>query len=108
MAKRTQEEIDRQIAGLKKERASLPERTAFNDPNWKGIDAQIAVLEGKKDADYYKPVTGDVNDEEEDESFDGETFESDEAIDQKYEYERAQEAEDWLWNMRNEDLFDNS
>lgn len=45
---RTQQEIDRQVEGLKKERASLPEYSMFGDPNHAIIDAQIEILRGDK------------------------------------------------------------
>lgn len=42
---RTQEQIKRQVDGLKEERKSLPEI----GNNWKNIDAQIDILTGVKD-----------------------------------------------------------
>lgn len=48
--KRTQQEIDVQVAALKLERATLPERGMFGE-NWKMIDAKVAILEGRFDED---------------------------------------------------------
>lgn len=41
MKKRTQDEVARQIDGLKKQKEALPEYSKFGDPNWEKIDAQI-------------------------------------------------------------------
>lgn len=49
---RTQEEIERQIEGLKKQKESLPEYNFFGDNNWEMIDAQIEILNGA-DIDEY-------------------------------------------------------
>jgi hypothetical protein len=53
MSKRTQEEIDRQIEGLKKMKDTLPEFSHFGDNNWEKIDAQISVLRGHSTPDDY-------------------------------------------------------
>jgi hypothetical protein len=79
MAKRTQEEINRQIEGLLKMKETLPEYSFFNDNNWKQIDTQVEVLKGDLDAD-----------EVEDDDF----------------YSSALDAEDWLNGERDEDLFE--
>ena len=49
--KRTQNEIDVQIAALKLERKSLPERSMFGTNNWSIIDATLDILEGRSDWD---------------------------------------------------------
>ena len=51
MAKRTEQEIAVQIAALKLERATLPERSKFGGENWKMIDAKVAILEDRFDED---------------------------------------------------------
>ncbi len=42
------EDIDKVIAALKKEREDLPEFSMFRDNNWATIDAQVAELEWLK------------------------------------------------------------
>lgn len=49
---RTQEEINRQIEGLKKMKENLPETNFFGDNNWEVIDAQIDILQGGDYEDY--------------------------------------------------------
>jgi hypothetical protein len=88
--KRTPDEIAAQIAGLKKEKERIPEFSSFGDKNWKKIDAQIAVLEGKRKPDFY------YEDESAEEFIDGNND----------VWSAACEAEDWL-NYGREDLFDN-
>ena len=90
MKKRTDEEIARQIDGLKADRERLPEQSMFGDNNWKKIDAMISVLEGKK-----KP-----NDYYEDESAE-EFEEGDNDV-----YFDADRADQWLQGNETEDLFD--
>lgn len=89
MAKRTQQEIDLQIEGLKRERAELPEFSKFGDKNWGKIDAQISVLEDKTDKDEY------WNDESDEEYQDGDND----------VYFAAEEAEMWLNGEKKENLF---
>lgn len=81
MQKKTQDEINHQIDGLKKMKTWLPEHSAFGSNNWGQIDAQLDVLEGSK-------IASDFEDEE-DEIFIA-----------------AQDAEDWLDGIRDEDLFE--
>lgn len=90
MAKRTQDEINRQIEGLKKDRTTIPETSMFGDKNWEKIDAMIAVLEGKKSPNYYYIDES----EEEYEEGDNEVY---------FDAERAAE---WLKGNETEDLFD--
>lgn len=80
MKKRTAKEIKKQIEGLKKMKKTLPEFSFFGDNNWDGIDAQLDVLEGMKEA---------------------EDFEDDDEI-----YSLASQAEEWLNGERDEDLFE--
>lgn len=90
MKKRTTDEINRQIEGLKKERTKLPHFSFFGGDNWMRIDAQISVLEGKGEADdFYVDESS-----EEYEDGDNELF---------FDVERA---EDWLNGTVDEDLFD--
>jgi hypothetical protein len=88
--KRTPEEIARQIAGLKKEKETLPEFSNFGDENWKKTDAMLDVLEGKaKPDDFY------VNENaEEYEDGDNDIFFD------------ADRAEQWLFGNETEDLYD--
>jgi len=50
MAKRTPEEIAEMIEALEEDRKVLPEFSTFGDPNWKIIDAELAVLRTGKRA----------------------------------------------------------
>lgn len=87
---KTQKEIDRQIEGLKKMKTTLPEFSFFGDSNWEKINAQLDVLEGKREPDnFYK-------DEHSEEYEDG-----DNDI-----YFAAVEAQDWLDGQRKDDLFE--
>jgi hypothetical protein len=88
--KRTQDEINRQIEGLKKDRKKLPQFSMFGDKNWEKIDAQISVLEGNGNPDFY---------------YEDETAEEFEEGDNNI-YHAAEEADEWLCGNRNEDLFD--
>lgn len=49
MAQRTKEEIDAEVAKLREMKPKVRSRTAFGDSNWEAIDAQIEVLEGRRD-----------------------------------------------------------
>lgn len=75
---RTQEEINRQVEGLKAEKARLPQFSAFGDNNWENIDTQIAI------------ITGTIR------------FESCEDDDD--DYDAAYDAYEWLTN-NGDDLF---
>lgn len=77
---RSQEEIKRQIEGLKKEKASLPEFNFFNENNWERIDAQLSILDGL------------------------ETYEDYEEAEQRIE-SAAYQAQQWLDGEDDEDLF---
>lgn len=44
--RRTPEEIAEMIEALDEDRKTLPEFSRFGDPNWKIIDAQLAILRG--------------------------------------------------------------
>lgn len=44
----TDEEIDKLIAILRKERAGIPEYSLFGDPSWQMIDAQREICEWAK------------------------------------------------------------
>ncbi len=100
---RTEEEVKRQVEGLQKQRAKLPEFSGFGNPNWRAIDAQILIVQGKKDAEDYDPsldVMGDPIEDDEDFRDDAERSADD------HVYQAAQEADDWYWKEREEDLFD--
>lgn len=45
---KTDEDLDKLIAVLKAERENIPEYSAFGDPNWRIIDAQIEICEWAK------------------------------------------------------------
>ena len=85
----TKEQIDLQIAGLKKEKESLPQFSNLNTDNWGTIDAQLDVLEGLKEPDDF------YIDETAEEFEDG-----DNDI-----YFAAQRAADWLTGDETESLF---
>jgi hypothetical protein len=88
--KRTEEEIKRQIDGLKKMKETLPEHSIFGNNNWEAIDAQLDILEGKKEKeDFY---INETSDEYEDGCNDI--------------YFEAEKAESWLDGETNEDLFE--
>jgi hypothetical protein len=88
--KRTQQEIDRQIAGLGNMKKTLPEFSVFGDENWAKIDAQIAVLKGKAEPNNY------YRDEHSEEYQDG-----DNDI-----WSDAEMARLWLEGIETEDLFE--
>jgi tellurite resistance-related uncharacterized protein len=83
---RSQEEINRQIEGLKAMKQSLPEYNLFGENNWEGINAQIAVLKGEENYEEYR-----------DEEFD---------IEEDYIYTRAEEADTWLRGLNDDNLFE--
>lgn len=89
ITKKTKEEIRIQIAGLKKEKGTLPNFSMFGSDNWKLIDAQISVLEGKSQPDDY------YEDESAEEYEDGDND----------VYFAANDASDWLIGDRDNDLF---
>ncbi len=90
MTKRTQEEINLQIEGLLKMKETLPEFSFFGDKNWENIDIQIEILKGDVKSDSLW----------EDESAE-EFEEGDNDL-----YYSAIDAEQWLNNEREEDLFE--
>ncbi len=92
MKTRTQEEIQRQVDGLKKEKERLPEYSMFGDNNHAAIDAAIEVLEERRFASDY---------EEYDESL--HNFPED---DIEHVHQMALQAENWLDGYTNDDLFD--
>jgi hypothetical protein len=92
MKTRTQEEIRRQVDGLKKEKERLPEYSMFGDNNHAATDAAIEVLEERRLASDY---------EEYDESI--HSFPED---DIEHVRQMALRAEDWLDGYTNDDLFD--
>ena len=79
--KRTQDEINRQIEGLKADRKSLPEFSLFGNNNWEVIDESIYMLDGRTTLDDY---------DEEDEHL----------------FSSLLTVADWLTGAINEDLFD--
>lgn len=60
---RTIQEKQRQIFGLKEQRESLPEYSAFGDPNWEAIDAMISMLMGIHDYEYFMYAEATVESE---------------------------------------------
>ena len=93
--RRTQEDIDRQIAGLKRVKDTVPEYSRFGDPNHKSIDAQISILSKEKNMSFYEPSFIDDNEEEEEEE-----------SEEKYIYDEALLAFNWLNGNYDEDLFE--
>jgi len=85
---RTPEEVKKQIEGLTKMKEWLPSHSMFGTPNHDCIDAQIELLEGKKDIDDFE----EADDPEED--------------DEQHLYNAALEAEQWMNGEREEDLFE--
>lgn len=86
MKTRTQEEIDRQIAGIQREKARNPEFTTFGDPNWKAFDAMIAILKREKTIeDIYEEIGEGESD---------------------YILEYVQSADTWLQGFDDTDLFE--
>jgi hypothetical protein len=83
--KKTQEQIDRQVAGLLKEKETLPAYSAFGTPNHLELDAMISVLKGDEEPDNF-------HDNPDDE--DGEIYNS------------AIEAEEWINSKDDYDLFE--
>lgn len=51
---KNQEQIDRQIKGLEKMKAKLPEVNFFGENNHEPIDAQIAILQGESDYEDFE------------------------------------------------------
>lgn len=90
---RTENEIDLQIAGLNRDRESLPEYSTFGNPNWGKIDAQILVIQGESDPSDF-PSSEDVDGEYDPESEEEEIRNA------------AEEAEQWLNNRDCGNLFD--
>lgn len=80
---RTAEEIKRQVDGLTAMKSTLPEFSAFGDPNWEAIDAQIEVLEGRKTLDDFN-----------------------ENAEHEHVYSQVMDADGWLSGHIDEDLFD--
>ena len=87
---RNQQEIDRQIAGLKNQKAGLPEFTVFGDNNWAKADAQLDILEGKKDMD----------------EFDRESLGEDDEDKGAAIRDAAEEAQDWLYGIEGDGMDD--
>lgn len=85
---RTQEEINRQIEGLKNQKEALPEYSQLGTPNWAMADAQIDILKGGDIADY------ELEEWDDQEGDEGEI------------YRAAEEAVDWLDEANDGDLFD--
>lgn len=83
---RTQQEIERQIKGLEKEKQTLPEFNFFGDPNHLAIDYQIKTLKGEITLEQY----------------------NEDGCDDEY-YDRIAasiaDAEDWLNEYNLDDLF---
>lgn len=91
MKKRTQDEINIQIEGLKKDKERLPQFSFFGDNNWDSIDAQLDILEGHK-------IASDFDDDE--------IIEEDEIAENSAIREAAERAEDWLEGRIDDNLFD--
>ncbi len=86
---RTEDEINIQIEGLKRDREKLPRYSMFHTPNWDIIDQQIRILQG----------VDSIDDVQEDEEL-LEEGDSDEV------YQGAMRANDWLKKDIDENLFD--
>lgn len=84
---RTQQEIKRQIEGLENEKQTLPEYSHFGDPNHLVIDAKISILDGSNKLSDYDE--GDWDNMDEDNKI----------------YRGAEEADNWLQEDDDEDLF---
>ncbi|MDC7249843.1 MAG: hypothetical protein PQJ49_08015 [Sphaerochaetaceae bacterium] len=86
---RTNEEIDRQIEGLEDMKEWLPEYSAFGNPNWQMLEAQMLIL----NSEMFLEDFGDLDELEPDT--------------EEYDiYMAAEEAEDWLYGNSQEDLFE--
>lgn len=85
--KRTQEEIQAQIAGLEKEKTLFPEYSKLGTPNHAMANVKIEILQGRIDLDDIDE--GDWDEMDEDNEI----------------YRAAEEAQDWLEGMNDEDLF---
>ena len=84
---RTQEEINRQIEGLREERKGVPQYSCFGTENHEIIDTQIDILKGNIEL-------SDI-DEGDFEEMDG----------QNQIYRGAEDAEMWLNEDSDDDLF---
>lgn len=85
---RTEEQIDRQIDGLDAMKDWLPEYSGFGSPNWQMIDAKILIISGEMDLEDFPEGDWDEMDEENE------------------IYREAEEAQDWLYEEHDEDLFE--
>lgn len=85
---RTPEEINRQIEGLLEDRKRLPEYIMFGTPNHACIDAQIAILKGEYELDDMEQGNWEEHDE------------------QNQVFRSAEDAQMWLEEERDDDLFD--
>ena len=66
MSEPTQEQINAEIAELKRIRPLIPQYTAFGDNNWDKVDAQIEVLENAlSDIDIDNRTQADEDDDDE-------------------------------------------
>lgn len=84
---RTQEQIQKQIEGLEKAKQTLPAHSHFGDPNHEIIDAQISILDGS--------CTLEDIDEGDWDEYDT----------QNKVYRGAEDADNWLQENDDEDLF---
>lgn len=84
---RTTEDINRQIEGLTKMKTWLPEYSGLRTPNWRKIDAQIEMLKGGDLSDFDE---GDWDEMDEDNEV----------------YRAAEDAENWLQCVSDDDLFE--
>lgn len=89
---RTEEEIRLQVEGLKRMKDIFPEFSKHgNINNWAVIDAQLAVVQGTRDAESYYI----------EETLQGFCDGDNDA------YYEAVRAEDWLLGVTDEDIFTN-
>jgi len=84
---RTKEQINAQIEGLKKEKETLPPISGFGTPNHEIIDVKISILLGEQELE-------DIDE--------GDWEEMDA---QNEVYRGAEEAQQWLDEDMDEDLF---
>lgn len=78
---RTEQEKQKQIEGLKKQKETLPEFSSFGDNNWQPIDAMISMLMGLTSYKDYEDDEPNVESE-------------------------AYRCQNWLDGDTNEDLFE--
>ena len=92
MKKRSKEEIEKQIAGLKAMKKRMLAHSFFGDNNHAGIEVQLDLLEGKSFASDYEEFN------EQDHWFPEEDLD--------YVREQAEQAEQWMNGETDDNLYD--